>query len=268
MLEVPTKKHDITELTLDNHVENISVSQAPVKENIVEGKISVPSFSKADFMMQARKQQESNPVESREIVHENTHGNNLSGKTAAQQRIDDILAGRKTVAEEYGVQEKPVQKIEVPIARQKEEIEEDIEDSSIYQQFLDSKKKIEDQKDRMFSGSSSNEVDNVGSFSESTSSFTVNKNIHIGSESQQIEDLKQERDMETILRENFGKSEIEKVEEPGSEAQVENIFGGSGFIPKNNPRSETQSTEHSREAPENQPEIVTDNKYSFKGFSI
>ena len=234
------QKHDITELHLDREEKNQS------HENILENNFSEPAekvqqntqpvagqteqnFSKADFMMQARKQAEEKPVAVRENIHLNETGSEMTGKTEAQQRIDDILAGRKTVSQEYGIKEEKNNEPEIvrPVA---EESVENIEESSIYQQFLDSKKKVEAQKDRMFSGNSKNEVDNVGSFSNETSDFAFNKESHEGSRNDYVEELKEQRDTVSAIK-NTLENSPESVVNNGVE--VENLFGGSDFVPQN-----------------------------------
>ena len=264
------QKHDITELSLGKEEEALAESLAMAKV----APVNTTPLSKEDFMLQMRKEQQNIQEETPAIVHENIGGQDLRGKTEAQQRIDDILAGKKTVSEEYGFEqgnqqvEKNRDRVQEVIAQKQPE--ENIEDTSVYQQFLESKKKIEDQKDRMFSGENDNEVNNVGSFSGETSEFTNNISSHAGSEMQQVDTLKQERDIKSILQENFaGEKEEENAEkqEGINEAKVENIFGGSSFVPKSGDISDVAD-----KVPENtqgpQPVDGMGDKYSFKGFSI
>lgn len=163
----------------------------------------------------------------------------LQKKSETQKRIDAILSGSTTVDKEYGVETQnnntvegerrnlPKRHSSAPKDRNEKS---DIEKSPVYQQFLESKKRIEAEKERMFSEpesknnseikQESNVSDNnqLGQMSENTSEFIANSgNIDISSTN------------------TFGESNVaNKIikEDVKKKERIDAIFNGDDFFPK------------------------------------
>ncbi len=269
-----TQKHSITEISLDNKRESFAQSDSQIQAKVEQEN---QGLTKDSYMASLRNQQEGSIEKNTvpEVKYENSETQNFSEKTEAQKRIDDILAGKKTVAEEYGLKKEESSGIKTetaPVEQNKEEAEEDIDSSSIYQQFLESKKKVEAQKERMFSGNDDNEINNVGSFSETTSEFTNYRDAHTGSYDEKVKELKEEKDIKSVIKDNFETNDSELQEQyDESEVKVENIIGGGDFVPEKPLSSESENQQNSanlesKRKSGNEPDA--DSKYTFGGFSI
>jgi len=269
-----TQKHSITEISLDNKRESFAQSDSQIQAKVEQEN---QGLTKDSYMASLRNQQEGSIEKNTvpEVKYENSETQSFPEKTEAQKRIDDILAGKKTVAEEYGLKEEErggIKTETAPVEQNKEEAEEDIDSSSIYQQFLESKKKVEAQKERMFSGNDDNEINNVGSFSETTSEFTNYRDAHTGSYDEKVKELKEEKDIKSVIKDNFETNDSELQEQyDESEVKVENIIGGGDFVPEKPLSSESENQQNSANLESkiksgNEPDA--DSKYTFGGFSI
>lgn len=250
---IHTEKQDITEPALNRPQETIKVKTSPIENIIVPSETQ--KISKDDFLL--KKQDEMSLGDEIQVnKQENISEKGFGQKTEAQQRIDDILAGRKTVSEEYNLEKDSyvIEKDGEYIApEQVEQKKEDITNTSVYQQFLESKKKIEEEKAKKFSGNSESGIDNAGNFSDNNSAFTENEVSNIESENESIEELKQE---------NTEKEEENSYAPSNSGAKIEKIFGGSDFLP------ESESMPEKEDSLEKQLSDTPEDSQSFKGFSI
>ena len=131
---------------------------------------------------------------------------------------------------------------EVPVAqspfakRVEEEREEDLDSNSIYQQFLESKKKIEAQKNRMFGrGSAGAMSDHTAEFLENNNKVDAGVDVNdlgrVAPESERIiDELKQKDEIKNDLSQGIGLTQ--GVDNNSENIVSENIFSGSDFVPK------------------------------------
>jgi ParB family chromosome partitioning protein len=247
----------------------ISNFNIPVKEeNKVEPSIQVEDMSSRQTMEQVQKEggnifseRENNfreEVEEKEIRYTEkvnsdttTVNHEVNQKSETQKRIDAILTGNSTVSKEYGIEENSTEKNHEEHFNLEENIKEKedgrIEESSIYKQFLESKKRVQEEKESMYEGTPSQKTkDQVqtdilnkpkeenlrGSFgdkeaaSNSFGKLSENSSDFISGGSGIDNEKKPEMTEESSIAMNQINDSMKRKE------QIDAIFSGDDFIPK------------------------------------